>query len=307
MLILRITQAWIRRLLKTAKRWWIQKHANEAAALAFYSLFSLIPILIIGLTVASWVVDKEQALQNLLEKTNSVTGFSVNSYLTQILSQDVTWIGSQISPVLGGCILAFSATKVITELRRALSKVFGVPRYRKKTHAALAGLVGRLTSLLLIILLGISIATAVIYETILSILQNSVTNSTALIKAVSFASPIITLLAMTILTATVMRWLPRRPPLFKEALIGGFVSSILLIFLKFGLTKFISTANIGDIYGGAITLVLILLWIYLVMQAVLYGAELAATLAEERRQSEEEATETLEGGVSTFSDSSKNF
>ncbi|SHI90245.1 Virulence factor BrkB [Rubritalea squalenifaciens DSM 18772] len=291
---------WAKRILKAARNWWVHGHANEAAALAFYSLFSLIPILVIGLTVASWIVDKETALRSLLERTTDVTGFSVTKYLSQILSQDLNWIGSGVSPILGGILLAFSATKVITELRRSLSKVFGTPLYKKRSHAALANLMGRFTSLILIVMLGISIASAVIYETVIALIKNSLSGSPFLLQFISILSPIITLAAMTLLTAIVMRWLPKRPPKFREALVGGFASSLLLVVLKFGLTTFLQHAHIGDIYGGALTLVLLLLWVYFVMQAVLYGAELAATLANERRSLEDHAVEDMEGSVTEY-------
>lgn len=277
---------WFSRLWTAAKNWWVRAHAHEAAALAFYSLFSLIPILVIGLTVASWIVDKETALRSLLERTTDVTGFSVSKYLSQILAQDLSWVGSGISPILGGGLMLFSATKVITELRRALSKVFGTPLYKKRSHAALSNIAGRITSLVLIILLGISIASAVIYETVIALIKSSLSGSPFLLNFISILSPIITLAAMTILTAIVMRWLPKRPPKFREALVGGFASSLLMVLLKFGLTAFLRHAHIGDIYGGALTLVLLLLWVYFVMQAVLFGAELSATLAAERRSRE---------------------
>ena len=79
-----------------------------------------------------------------------------------------------------------------------------------------------------------------------------------------------------------MRWLPARPPKFVEALVGGCASAALLVGLKVGLAQFLKHTDVGNFYGSALTLVLVLFWIYFAMQAFLYGSELAAELADER-------------------------
>ncbi len=87
-------------------------------------------------------------------------------------------------------------------------------------------------------------------------------------------------------TAVAMRWLPARAPKFREALVGGVVSALLLVGLKIGLAQFLKHTDVGSFYGSALTLVLVLFWIYFAMQAFLYGSELAAELALERRMRE---------------------
>lgn len=279
-------QDWANRLLKAAKMWWTHKHADEAAALAFYSLISLVPILLVGIFIASIFVDEKTATAIFLSETNRVAGASVGSYFAQILKADIELKGSSISPIVGMLFLFFSATKVIAELRKSLGKVFGAPR-RKGHKAALAGVVGRLAAVLMLCVLGVFIASAVIFETLMGVIVNSLPDSTLWVKLAAYVSPVISFGALTFLAAVAMRWLPARPPKFKEALIGGGVSAILLILLKVGLARFLQHSDIGSFYGSALTLVLVLFWIYFAMQAFLYGAELAAELAAERRQAEE--------------------
>ena len=61
-----LIKLWAVRLGKAASKWWHHKHADEAAALAFYSLISLVPILIVGVTIASVFVDQETATRILV-------------------------------------------------------------------------------------------------------------------------------------------------------------------------------------------------------------------------------------------------
>lgn len=279
-------QLWMNRLFKAAKMWWRHKHADEAAALAFYSLISLVPILLIGIFIASLFVNEKTATQILLAETNRMAGSTVGSYFAQILKSDYELKGASTSPLIGMLFLFFSATKVIAELRKSLGKVFGVPR-RKGRKAALAGVVGRLASVLMLCVLGVFIASAVIFETLLGVIVSSLPDSSLLMKLAAYISPLFSFCAMTFLAAVAMRWLPARPPKFKEALIGGGISAVMLIGLKMGLARFLQHSDIGSFYGSAVTLVLVLFWIYFAMQVFLYGAELAAELAMERRKGEQ--------------------
>ena len=279
-------QLWTKRFLSAAYFWRRRNHANEAAALAFYSLFSLIPILLIGLFVASLLVGKDTATTSLLEQTTKVTGFNTNGYLQQTLTRDLGWMNNKFSPLIGAGVLAFSATKVINELRRALSNIFGNPRYKKRRHAAISNLAGRAISLIIILTLGFLIASSVVLESIINTLKEQLTNSRYLLNLINYLSPVATFAIMTSLTTVIMRWLPKRPPILREAIYGGLICSTLIVILKYGLILFLRHANISNLFGGALALVLLLLWVYFAMQAILYSAEFSAILAKERRAKE---------------------
>ena len=280
-----IGKLWLVRLSRAASKWWRHKHADEAAALAFYSLISLVPILLVGISIASIFVDEETATRILVTEADRVAGATVGGYFAQILKNDIHWVGSAISPIIGGLFLFFAATKVIAELRKSLGKVFGTPR-KKGRKAAIAGLIGRLAAMLMLLLLGVFIASAVIFETMMGVIVSSLNDSPFLLRVATTVSPLLSFGAMVFLAAIAMRWLPARPPKFYEALIGGCVSAMLLVGLKIGLAQFIKHTDVGSFYGRALTLVLVLFWIYFAMQAFLFGSELAAELALERRMRE---------------------
>jgi len=115
---------------------------------------------------------------------------------------------------------------------------------------------------------------------------NSLNDSPLLLRIATSVSPVLSFAGLAFLAAVAMRWLPVRPPKFKEALIGGCASGLLLVGLKIGLAQFLRHTDVGSFYGSALTLVLVLFWIYFAMQTFLYGAELAAELARIRRAEE---------------------
>ena len=284
---LEIGKLWAIRLWRAAAKWWRRKHADEAAALAFYSLISLVPILLVGVSIASVFVDEETATRILVVEADRVAGSTVGGYFAQILRTEIRWVGSGVSPYIGGLLLFFAATKVIAELRKSLGKVFGKKRKRGR-KAAVAGLMSRLAAMGMLLVLGVFIASAVVFETMMGVIVGSLSESPFLLRLATAVSPLLSFVAMVFLAAVAMRWLPARPPKFYEALVGGLVSALLLLGLKIALAQFLKHTDIGSFYGSALTLVLVLFWIYFAMQAFLYGAELAAELALERRMREPE-------------------
>ena len=199
-----VIKLWTVRLGRAAGKWWHHKHADEAAALAFYSLISLVPILLVGITIASVFVDQETATRILVAEADRVAGATVGGYFAQILKTEIHWIGSGISPLIGGLLLFFAATKVIAELRKSLGKVFGAS-LKKGRKAAIASLLGRLAALLMLLVLGVFIASAVIFETIMGVVVSSVNDSPFLLKLAAAVSPVLSFCAMIVLAAVAMR------------------------------------------------------------------------------------------------------
>ncbi len=263
--------------------WWKQSHSDEAASLAFYSMISLVPILIVGVSVAAWIVGEETARQGLIDGTRSIAGMRISSYFSEILNSDVKYAGSGVSPIFSGLFLLYSATKVIAKLRKSLGKIFGARKHRGK-RAAIATAVNRMIGVMLLLFLGVFIACAVVVETILAVMVHSLEDSPLLLELIRYSAPLLSFAAIVLLSSVAMRWLPQRPPKFKQALSGGVVSAVLLMLLKLGLTTFLNYADIGSFYGSALTLVVVLFYIYFAMQAFLYGAEYAAEVAREQRQ-----------------------
>ena len=274
------------RLLRCMARWWRHEHADTAASLAFYSLISLVPILITGVSVAAWLVDEETAKRSLLEGTSSIAGSSVANYFAGLLGQKIRWAGSGFSPILGGLLLLYAATKVIAELRKCLSQIFGRDEDSLKKHAV-ERLKSRAVAVALLLFLGGFIASAVVVETMLGVLLSATEGSVLILWLTQVVAPLLTFVAMVLLAAIAMRWLPRQAPRFTEALRGGVVSAVLLVILKWVLGMVLKHANVGSFYGSALTLVLVLFWIYFAMQAFLLGAEYSAELVRERNKNDD--------------------
>lgn len=264
-------------LLPAARKWWQDKHADDAAALAFYSLISLVPLLLVSVWTAALVVTEETAKNVILEEATRYAGKMVAEYFGTMLYSEIEWAGSKLSPILAGIIIVFSATKMLHELRASLGKVFGrCEKIKKKFYATV---LSRLVSLFIMLSLGLIIISAVAVKTIISIMARTVPEGSFWLPVIEWLSPTTSFFGVAILATFTMRWLPEKRPKFAEAFAGGFISAFLMLLLKYGVVLTIQHTEIGNYYGSAFTLALVLFWVYFTMQVFLYGAEYAAELS----------------------------
>ncbi|WP_018969274.1 YihY/virulence factor BrkB family protein [Rubritalea marina] len=285
-----VMKLWGHRFYIAGLRWWSSRHANEAAALAFYSLFSLIPILVIVLLVATILVGEETATSELIEQATEVTGINSVDFLQVATEHDLKWVENKYSPIVGFILMAISATKMIHELRMSLSNIFGpAPPKTSKRSAALSLLVSRGVSLLAIIALGCCIAMSVMAESMLASVTNFLDGGSKMYaaQAIQYLSGATSYISICFLGTLALRWLPQNPPQLREAIIGSVLCSTLLFVLKFGLLVFLKNSSMSSMFGGAVTLVVLLIWIYFAMQLVLYSAEFTAVLMRDRLSEEE--------------------
>ena len=278
-------------VFKRLKRCWIrahsQRHKLTAAALAFYSLVSLVPILITSITVATWLVDEDTAKESLLDETSTVAGSRVSDYFSELINRDIQSSGSSLSQIIGGIILLFSATKMLSELRQCLTRIFksnDLPAAPLKTKTkVLQTIINRGVTLMILPSIGIFIASLVVMQAVFAFISDATTFVLPSSWVANFSAPIFSFIVVTFMCSIALRWLPQNPPSFRIALRGGMVSAILLAVLKFGLTLMLKYGDVGSSFGSAVTLVFVLFWIYFAMQAFLFGAEYAAGLVKEQK------------------------
>ena len=276
--------------LEVARRWWRHSHSHSAAALAFYSLFSMVPILVIVTGFASAFIGEAQAEEGIGEAAGVLFDEKSGAYLRELLSTrpDDTFTG--ISSVLGFAVLLFTASKVVVELRESLMVVFGRP-VREGKHGFIIDLVlDQLIPLLLVLLLGIVLVVSAVAAAVLQMVALRLTEYVpASFVFWGWVQRVVPLVFETLLFAALLRWLPAKPPGYRSALVGALTSCFLLAAMRSAIAFYFSQSSITTAYGAAVTLVVVLLWIYFTIQIFFIGAETAAFL---ERKKQARAVET---------------
>jgi membrane protein len=243
------------------------------AALSYYAIFSLVPLLILSLSIASFVLPEQASQAQLLRQVGVFFGQPVANLLSSAIYSIQGSDKGILATVLVLIILIFGAGGVFRQLKDALNTIWGIDETKKKDRPSFV--VKNIVAVLTIFFTG---ALLVVW-TLLNILSSyfkgvifSPQLSFAFWQAVNFAG---VLLVGTILVAIIFAVFPDKRLRISDMLFPAFVTVILFTLLRFVFSVYLDLWQVGSAYGAAGTVIVFLIWIYLLAQVLLFGAELS--------------------------------
>lgn len=261
-----------------AKRWFLHDHSRSAAALAFYSIFSLVPLLVILTHLAGILVGADAAQAEISSASGMFLDEKSAAYVLELVDQQGApgWTGWMSLVAFG--VLLFTASKVVVELREVLSLIFGV-RIREGRRGRLVNqFLKRAVPLLLILSLGFVIAISATLGAFFHFFTERIYGRYSDLAAWKMIERVGSGLALTLIFTLVLRLLPSTPPSFRAAAGGAIVASLLLAGLRSIINLYFQNTGLTSVYGAAVTLVVVLIWVYFSVQIFFMGAEVAGYL-----------------------------
>jgi membrane protein len=275
---------WLRILVRCkqfGRRWIRHRHTDNAAALTFFALISLPPLLLFGVILAGIILGEGAAHGELERRFSEVLGPEVARTIEGVLQ------GARIAPrseplaflVAMGTLL-YAGSHVLSKLRTTLNLV-NEAAPKEFARPWLGRLASRGLAAGLILLFGVLLAAGTLMDAVTAYLASQVEspwmNELGLFRRLGWIS---TYLLMTAGFALMMKILPRRRPLWRHAWIGAGLAALVVVFLKGALDLYIQHSMWGSIIGGGLNFLLSLFWLFLSIQAFLGGAEVAAWLSQ---------------------------
>ena len=265
------------RLLGSACRRWSDDGASrQGAAIAFYTTLSLAPFLLVLATVAAFFLGADAARGYIVDQSGAVVGTQGGALLKEMLGGG-SGHAKGWAALIGIVSTIAGATAGFAELQESLNQVFRVPA----RHGLRATVTARLSSLLLVIGVGVLLVASLALTALVSRSLDWFDGTPRLTKWVALgAIEIITLGVATVLFGLVLKVLPVRRVPWRFAVRGGLVAAALFQLAKFAIGWYIGRATGAAAYGAAAALVVLMLWIYFSAQVFLLGAEFAAASLE---------------------------
>ena len=271
------------RLLKQALLEWYQSRAFEiGAALAFYAIFSIAPVIVLAFTAASLVLGREAAQGQFTEQIESTVGHTV-AVAIQATAQHTYQSGSSVpATVLSIVIFGFGAIGLFSQLQSALNAIWEV---EPKSGRGLRGnLHDRLGSFLAVLGISALLLADLLVTALLSSLGRALPSSPApqgfaLWWAVMFA---VSWAFLTLAIALVYRILPDAKIAWRDVWVGAGSSGFLFLLGNHLIGWQLAAAGITWVYGAAGPIVTVLLWVYYSSQVVLFGAAFTRVYARQR-------------------------
>jgi membrane protein len=255
---------------------WNEDHASElAAALAYYTIFSLSPLLVITLAIAGQFFNSQTVRSQMTAQIGSFMGPQTAGFIDNILQNSSQSSGGLFASIIGFIFLLIGASGVFNQLQYALDTVWEVP---EETHKGLkSNIMGRVRSFLLVLVLGFLMMAFLILSGVASAVINSLgLQSTALPQ---FLNLVVLFGLMTVLFALVFRLVPASEIAWGDVWLGAAITSMLFVIGRFAISLYLSFSKSSSVFGAAGSLIVLLIWIYYSAQIFLLGAEFTQVYA----------------------------
>ncbi len=267
-------------LLKGAAReWWNDNTFRMAAALAFYTVFSISPIIIIAIGVAGVFFGREQASEAVVRQIQSLIGSQGGEAIRQ-LAKSLPGHGNSVQAILIGAITTIiGSTVVFSELQADLNQIWDV-KVKAGTGIVRDLIRVRVQSFAIALAVGFLLLVSLVVSTALSGLASYVGRITPEVpwvwQAVNVA---VSLVVTSLLFALIYRYLPDVQITWGDVAIGALTTAVLFTFGKYLIGVYLGRLALATSYGAAGSFALLLIWVYYSTLICFFGAEFTQVYA----------------------------
>jgi len=265
-------------LMWDAANGWLDHRASRTgAALAFYTVFSLAPVLILSIAIAGFFFGEAAARGEIVDQIGDLVG-PQGAQLVQSVLQNASRPGAgTIATIISIITLVLGANTALAELKAGLDQTWNVPPERRTGFWY--SVRTRLLSVGLILSLGFLLLVSLVISAALTALER-LSRGEMLINAVlTWINFLFAFVLVATLFATIYKVLPSVKIAWRDVTIGSFVTALLFTAGKFAIGVYIGNSGVASTYGAAGSVVLILIWVYYSAQILLYGAEFTHAFA----------------------------
>jgi membrane protein len=264
-------------LKETAREWSADKSPRLAAALAYYTLFSIAPLLLIAISIAGLVYGEEAARGEIVATFQSVIGENAAKGVEEMIENARREKSGIIATVVGIVTLLFGASGVFTQLQDAMNTVWGI---EPKKEGFAATIRKKVLSFAMVMVIGFLLLVSLVLSAALAAigkyLEGRIPGNAGVWHAIHF---VVALGVFSLLFAMIFRYLPARRVPWGDVWAGAIFTSVLFGIGKFALGLYLGKSSVASTFGAAGSLVILLLWVYYSGLILLFGAEFTEVYA----------------------------
>jgi len=240
-----------------------------SASLAYYTILSLAPLLVIVLFLAGSLFGREAISGQLYSEINDMVGSAAALEIQSAIAKIHLSSDNVFATTVGVIILVIGATGIFGEMQDSLNKIWGLRTKTRKVWWKL--IVDRLISFSLILSLGFVLIVSLALNAVVAALSARIGNLFAGMgeTVLIVIDNLISLFVTTLLFGTIFKVLPDAKIKWKDVMIGAFITSLLFMLGKYGIGLYLGKSKLSSIYGAAGSVMIIMIWVYY-SSAILY-------------------------------------
>lgn len=261
-------------LLRTTFTEWNEDHAPRmAAALSYYTAFSLAPLLVVIIAIVGFIYSGDTARIEIIREIQQTAGTDAAEMVDNLIQQGFNPGEGIISTVIAIVTLLLGAIGVFDQLQGALNTIWKVDE-EPQEGGILTLLRNKLLSFGMILVIGFLLLVSLVISTLLAsvdtLLSGILPSTQTLLQVISF---VVSLGITAVLFALIYKVLPDAAVAWRDVWVGALLTALLFSVGRYLLSWYLGNSATASAYGAAGSFVLILLWVYYSAQILLFGAE----------------------------------
>lgn len=260
-----------------------QRHnaARLGAALAYYALLSLAPLLLVLIAIVGLVFGHSTAQTVTIEQVHALVGSTAGDVMKAFIEGSRNTTHGVVATIVGIGVLLFSASGVVTELRDSLNTIWEVPQEDLRGMRMVTGFIKRrLFSFAVVLGAGLLLIASVAASTWINALGSLIPSFPGIeTTLLEIGSSILSFVVIAVLFAAIYKTMPDVQIEWRDVLLGCLVTSLLFIVGKQVLSVYLGRASYRSTYGAAGSVVVFIAWVYYSSQIFFLGAEFTRAFA----------------------------
>lgn len=256
--------------------------AIYAAGLAYYAVFAIAPLLILTAAIAGVFIGESLASSQISESIEYFVGPELASYLSEIASavaRQTVSTGVTLLSVIG---LFLSGAGIFNQLDRALNDIWGLEKLRPDSlRDRLVLLRHNIGPFAVVFFLGLLLSASVLINTAVGTLYSRLSDLFPMVAQYQPQTSLLVIPGLTfLLLCAIYKWLPDARSRWQDVAVGAFVTTIIFLIGRWGLTLYLQLNDRGSLFGAASSIIILLIWVDVSAHIVLYGAEFTKLYAD---------------------------
>lgn len=268
----RNSSGWLFPVLRAAVQEWLGHSSQMGAALAFYTVFTIAPVLVIALNLISWTLGPDAAQSRLETQIELYVGRAAAGAIQSMILAASKPQSGLLATGLSWIALIFGASGMFSQMQESLNAAWDIPPNPQRGVWRLVR--DRLLAFLMVFVIAGLVLSLVIANTVLTTLSHYASTTFPQFLAVAWPlNEIGSVVILTLLFSSIFKVLPEAQITWRDVWFGGLVTALLFTLGKYAIGYYLTTAAINSAYGAAGSVAVILIWAYYSSQILFLGAE----------------------------------
>lgn len=244
-----------------------------SAALSYYTLFSIAPLVVVVIATAGYFFGDEAISGVIFNKAYSIIGPQAASGLQAMVKNAYVGKPTSLSGLVSVGVLLFSATVVLTALQSSLNTIWNVRIRADKGFIYF--IISRLLALAMMVVIGALLVATIVVNAVWVAIGDYLAQFLAgyAIYLIEFGQLVLSFLMSTLLFALIYKYLPDAIVKWKNVWIGAFTTSVLFLLGRYVISYYLGNTNITSLYGAAGSVILLIVWVNYSSWIFFLGAE----------------------------------